>query len=134
MEFLAGDVQELAPFVNIRLLVCGAFNRLSDAICLRLWCRRAVDQLENERSAGNDAGASRLAVEVSLVVGWSYENSQISAHNVLQYGTLSTGLRPYDSDLREIDRVLNLYSSMLAWACGCGSFAGTHPDCGKNIL
>lgn len=56
MELLAGNVQELAPFLRVRRLIGGVRDLLLGPVCLRFaW---AVDELEDEGSASDDAGAA----------------------------------------------------------------------------
>jgi hypothetical protein len=63
VKLLAGNVQELAPLVDVGLLVCGALDRLI-AVDLAVGCGLAggggaVDELQDERSSGDDTCSSR---------------------------------------------------------------------------
>jgi hypothetical protein len=60
VELLAGDVQELAPLLDVGRLIGAVGDLLLQAVRLRLaW---PVDKLENEGSTSDDAGATGEAV------------------------------------------------------------------------
>jgi hypothetical protein len=63
VELLARNVEELAPLVNIVLLVC-CLCAFGGAVRLR-GC--AVDELEDERSSCDDSGSSGQAIQLSLI-------------------------------------------------------------------
>jgi hypothetical protein len=59
VELLAGDVQELAPLLRVGLLV----GAVGDLLLGAVYCLPGpVDELEDERAAGDDAGATRQAI------------------------------------------------------------------------
>ena len=59
MVLLAGDMEELAPLVCVVLVVAGGEGGGVE-VAIRLFRGgSAVDELEDERSSGYDAGASR---------------------------------------------------------------------------
>lgn len=93
MELLARNVQELAPLVDVVLLVC-CLCSLGGAVRLR-GC--AVDELENERSSGDDTGSSGQAGELSLTY-ISQAMAQRWTHKSRPTMFSSTELFPLDCD------------------------------------
>ena len=122
-ELLAGNVQELSPLIGVGLSIAGLDLLRLDTIRLR----GAVDQLEDERSSGDDTGASRQAVAgggqystgacPTAVSGRTCaKHLQIATDNVLEHGTLSTGLRTDDDNLGQIYGVLYLRQASVSCA------------------
>ena len=131
-------MQELPPFFDISLLVCGSLHFFLDTIGLRLWLRCTVDELEDEWPSCDDTSTSRKTAEQSGA-------GEVGRHNDT-YKSLptmfsSTELLPLDCDPTTAIWGKSMgfwtyraYSQIVPGRVSGRNVMGPYADCCEDIL